>query len=765
MKKNVLICLLAMMFVATLCISFGCNKNPNPDNPSDSSSVSDDNSQSSSGSASDTASDSNGNVSDITVPDGYELVTTKLDIDSLHATYGEAVKTTTVVEQGKFRFSAGVYFNASTGNITGKVVNNQKKDIFITLTGVENKNSIKFDVKGASSGDLKLYNSKGEVAHDYGTVSATQLGVVVGDLPADTYRLGSTGSLRFGNVSITEILEKSEPTGITVSGGATQLLAGRSFETTGLSVVLNYKNGRQDSFTSGYEIDSSKVNMNVAGKYSVGVSLKVEGVNEPFTTQYDVYVYAIDSFTVSDHSLNTQRVTLPVQKIFKVGEEFNNKNLAVVANCSTPEGDENAIPKIETETTFVLKDTEYTVSGVADVNTEGKKVVTVEVGTLKATYDVYYLSDTGVNKNEVVVDASATDVSLNAGVYTVKTVNQAVQTFKALGTPATEIKTIKVQAGDYKEKVEIDIPNVRLIGQGATASDTVLWHDTLAGEMDPSQTSSYSTDGSASVSIRETATNFYAENITFKNYYNTDALYQASKKLMSDTQAVAALVKADKSYFKNCNFTSYHDTLYAMSGRQVYEACYIEGRTDYIFGADATCYFTACTIKSIGSNLDKNGGYLVATKGAKGLLYGYIFDGCTLTGDDQVAPGTVALARGWESNMTVAYVNCNMSDKISLTPFGTKTDGKNDRYTNMNANPVHTQLFEYNNTGAGALSAETLATADANGLIDKLCIALNAEQAAQFTNKSVIFAKVQVRAGATNYTTQYADDWNGEPVA
>ena len=91
------------------------------------------------------------------------------------------------------------------------------------------------------------------------------------------------------------------------------------------------------------------------------------------------------------------------------------------------------------------------------------------------------------------------------------------------------------------------------------------------------------------------------------------------------------------SYFKDVKFSSYHDTLYAQVGRQYYEACYIEGHTDFIFGYDATAYFHGCEIMSIGAGTTaNNGGYIVATKGntSTPIEFGYVFDDCEFTADE-----------------------------------------------------------------------------------------------------------------------------------
>lgn len=718
----------------------------------------------------------------------YEKVTTAFDYATFIEIAGgtsSSYKLTEDTTVGKFTVEEGAYFD-TTGGLDGTTVNNQQKKITFTLSG--RTNSISFDYKCASSGGctLTLYKEDGTVVKAWEKIEQNAIvldvsyGVADGEsLPAGTYYLDSEGSARIANLSITEELEQSDVTGISVSASATKFLAGREFSSAGLSVTLNYQNGREDAVTSGYEVDDSAVDMTKAGTYTVTVSYEHDGTT--YSDTYEVKVFETDHLELSDYSLNSSRVTLPVQKLFNKGDTFNYNNLAVqaIAKC----GNE--------EETFVLQSDEYTASS-ADTSATGAKTITVTETNSKKTanYGVYVVDLATADKTQVKVDADGT-VGVAEGVLTVNTINDAIQAFKLMQSGDNVIKTITVAAGTYNEKVEIDIPNVRLIGSGTTAKDTTIVFDALNGLTDPSGTTTYSTDGSATVSIRESAEGFYAENITFKNYYNTNALYEESKLIAgSGTQAVAALVQADKAYFKNCFFTSYHDTLYAMTGRQVYENCEIEGRTDYIFGYNATAYFKNCKINTIGAADKKNGGYIVATKGLKegagvdAVKYGYIFDGCTLgtTGEvitsaeyaaadeagtlkgTEIVEGTVSLARGWDTAMTVAFINCDISSAYSLEAYGEKTmvdgvaskDDKNDRYTKMNAAPVASQLFEYNNKGAGALTQDMIDTA-VDGVIADLCTVMTEAQATEYTTLTTIFA-------AENGKLIYADSWNGQPV-
>ena len=452
--------------------------------------------------------------------------------------------------------------------------------------------------------------------------------------------------------------------------------------------------------------------------------------------------------TAYDHMQSSRRETQLLQKVFKVGDEFNTINLALRVT--------KRANRVETTENLPLSNVEIS---TPDMTTAGEKTVTIKYGEVETSYTITVLDFTGVDKEKatVTVNKDAT-AGVNGNVVTVKSINDAVRVFKLLGTDANTTKTINVAEGVYHEKVEFDIPNIHIIGASTDASKTMIEYDLMAAYITPGGTAEYSTDGSASVSIREGAIGFHAENISFQNYWNTNSRYEESRiiannGLSGNTQAVACLVQADKCIFDNVRFSGYHDTLYSQKGRHIYNKCYIEGRTDYIFGDSATSYFNECTISTIGANSATNGGYIIATRGCKSsaadsVEYGYIFNKCTLTADSYVKDGTVSLARGWADWMTLAFIECNISSAYSKTAYGTKTDNKNDRYTSMAAEPHAELLFEYNNTGAGALDVTT------PGLIDKLCTIISEERAQEYLDYSKIFAK-------KNGNFEYSTAWDG----
>lgn len=689
----------------------------------------------------------------------YEDVTSYLDIDAVKAAAGgEGVKLSADYTMGRFTVSEGAYCD-TTGGIEGTVINTQKKDIIFTLTG--RTNSIKLDLKGASSSVITLVDSTGKVIKDWGTVTSAILNQEVKGLSAGVYTLKTDGSARIGNISVTEELPASEPNGITVAGGVIDFMMGDAFRTDGLSVLLNYENGRTDILSSSqYKIDSSKFDSTKEGICEITVSYTPAGAAAPFTATYKVNVFEITEIELFDFSLDSDRITHNLQKVFLKGGEFNHDNLAVQGTGTIPKAGEDGSDLTKT---FVISSDDLTFSSHT-LDSVGKQTVTVtlnaERGTAPAeTYEINVVENV-FNKQlgtyAVNVDAAGT-VSVSNGSVTFTSINDALKYLEITGVPATAKKVINVAAGTYNEKVEVNMPNVSIIGAGAET--TVLWYDALNGVLDPSGTTTYSTDGSATISVRESATGFYAENITFKNYWNTQALYEQSKELAgSGTQAVAALVQADMAKFVNVYFTSYQDTLYAQVGRQYYENCYIEGRTDYVFGYNATAYFTNTELHTILGDSEKNGGYVVSTKGfdegigKDDIEYGYIFNNCKFTADEGVTPGTVSLARGWGDNMRMVVMNSDISGAYSKEAYGDTTSEKNDRYGKMNADPVAANLIEAGNKGDGAISES----------LEGTCTVITVGEAAKYADFATIF-------GTTNGKVTYAEAWvpvtQGETVA
>ena len=166
-----------------------------------------------------------------------------------------------------------------------------------------------------------------------------------------------------------------------------------------------------------------------------------------------------------------------------------------------------------------------------------------------------------------------------------------------------------------------------------------------------------------------------AENIHFEN----NAGFTAG-------QAVALRAEGNRLAFKNCKFTGFQDVLF-LSGNGVkhyFEDCYIEGTTDFIFGA-ATAVFNKCHIHS------KKNSHVTAASTNSIIPYGFVFFNCTLTADSSLR--NVSLGRPWSPTASVTYINCVLGKHII-------SDGWNN-WKNPN-NEATARFAEYQSTGEGA---------------------------------------------------------------
>ncbi|MCD8201206.1 MAG: pectinesterase family protein, partial [Clostridia bacterium] len=720
----------------------------------------------------------------------YETVTTIFDYATPLAYYGSGNGPTGDAEyvQGIFTISGGAKFYDG-------YINTQGNDIIILLSGIDN--TISFTGTGASSSanplTVYLYKDGEDITpNDWSSVNLANSAVsefYVSGLGTGTYTIKTSASVRVENLTVTQSLPISDPDSIVVTAGNVDFLKGRNIDVNdlGLNVILHYENGREDPLTVG-EVSVAIDSDLSEGAHEVTVTYHYDdakGNQADFSATIYIYIYSVESITISDFSMEYTGGTYytnNVQKIFLVGDSINYDYAAVTAtaSCTYYDTESGANKTITKE--FVLTSDEVYFSTDANMYAVGTYTVTATVnmgvseGVAKtASYQIDVVTKEGADITTVCVDATAGIGMDENGIYTVNTINDAIMLIKLLGASDAERKFIYVGEGQYWEKIYIDIPNLSLIGSNSSDSEklatrqdsesggTEIVYDAMNGVMDPSGTTTYSTVGSATVTVASQATGFYAANITFRNYWNSNDLYNEALEITSSTQADAAYINADQSYFYNVTFTGYHDTLEAENGRQVYDHCYIEGRTDYIFGSTATCYFKDSTIHSIGAGLDQsNGGYVVAYKGngnAGTVEYGYIFDGCNFEGDGNVKEHSVALGRAWGEDMMMVIMNSTFDSSFAMGGYTGASSAL--RYCRMNYDPDFTKIFEYNNSGASAIDVSLGSsgyTVDGNNLVSDS----NGNPVFTIPANPTIYSDMSVIFAATNGTVSYGTDWNGK---
>ncbi|HEY9044881.1 MAG TPA: pectinesterase family protein [Ohtaekwangia sp.] len=244
-----------------------------------------------------------------------------------------------------------------------------------------------------------------------------------------------------------------------------------------------------------------------------------------------------------------------------------------------------------------------------------------------------------------------------------KTLQEAINVCKAF--PDERI-TIHLKPGIYKEKIEVHAWTQKISLIGEDAATTIISFDDYSGKGTHNTFTSYT--------IKIQGDDFYAENITFENAAGPVG------------QAVALHVEADRCVFKRCRFLGNQDTIYTGgdSSRQYFQDCYIEGTTDFIFGA-ATVVFDHCTIHS------KKNSYVTAASTPQRNTFGYVFLNCTLTAAPDVTK--VYLGRPWRNYARTVYINCTLGNHI--LPEGWHNWSKPDAEKT-------TFYAEYKSTGPGA---------------------------------------------------------------
>ncbi|MDT3401381.1 pectinesterase family protein [Mucilaginibacter terrae] len=249
-----------------------------------------------------------------------------------------------------------------------------------------------------------------------------------------------------------------------------------------------------------------------------------------------------------------------------------------------------------------------------------------------------------------------------------KTVQEAINASPENSAETTEVF---IKKGKYKERIEVKETKINLTLIGEDVMNTIITYDNYASKLD---------SAGKPLGTRRTASFYvYAKGLTAKNIS-----FENSSGPVG--QAVAVFVTGDHAAFFNCRFLGFQDTLYTHGpgSTQYYYKCYIEGTTDFIFGA-ATALFEDC--KLFGK---KGGFYFTAASTEETAKYGYIFLNCDISGD---APAnSYALGRPWRPHAKVVFKECNLSNIISPSGWDNWRNPENEKTA---------YYAEYKNTGPG----------------------------------------------------------------
>lgn len=316
------------------------------------------------------------------------------------------------------------------------------------------------------------------------------------------------------------------------------------------------------------------------------------------------------------------------------------------------------------------------------------------------------------------VDGSFGGVSgaLVSGTSTYKTLKQA------LAAAPTNMATpwrITLRNGRYYEKLDIIQPNIHLMGE--SRDQTVLSFDAYAGQTRPDSSTTWTTAGCATLTVR--APGFAASNLTIENGYDylaNDGKPATDPTRTNDPQAVALMTAkgSDRAHFTNVRLIGHQDTLFVDAGRGYFKNCHISGGVDFIFGASQTV-FEACEIISRPRNKTNLTliGYVTAPSTQIRDPYGLVFLRCKLLKESALVPAnSTALGRPWHPAINMpdgryadpnaigssVFIECFMDDHITSDGWFSMTGLQKSGPDRTVFLPEDSRFFEYQSTGPGA---------------------------------------------------------------
>ncbi|QBB69412.1 pectinesterase A [Pseudolysobacter antarcticus] len=296
---------------------------------------------------------------------------------------------------------------------------------------------------------------------------------------------------------------------------------------------------------------------------------------------------------------------------------------------------------------------------------------------------------------------------------------------------------IRITPGRWHEKLVIDKPNIRLIGDDRETC--IVSYDAAAGHLAPDG-EPWGTWRCASIIVR--APGFSVHSMSIENGF--DYLGEIAHPTLqaigaNGAQAVALMLDAgsDCALLEDVNISGQQDTLFVDSGRCLLRNCRVAGSVDFIFGG-GQCVLEHCEILSRFRPGKQRQGYVAVPSTLASQRYGLVFRDCRLLKESAVPARSVALGRPWRPTRTfsdgrygdpairgnAAFIDCWMDDHIDAVGWDAMTytarDGSRVLFT-----PQEARLAEYASRGPGALH-------------DAIRIWLSAEESAAYATARVL---------------------------
>lgn len=246
----------------------------------------------------------------------------------------------------------------------------------------------------------------------------------------------------------------------------------------------------------------------------------------------------------------------------------------------------------------------------------------------------------------------------------------------AVQAAAPERAEIFVKNGEYRERVVLNAPGLRLVGESARG--VVITWSARAKDTFPDGTEKGTF---LSFTLLTAAPDITVESLTVRNDAGDGRLAG---------QAVAVYAAGDRGVWRDCRLIACQDTLFCgplmpkvkaevapracdaecvpfvgdcppTRSRQYFESCFIQGDVDFIFGP-YRCWFEGCTLY-----MNARGGWYTAANTPEAQPWGMVFHGCALTGE--CVPGMGYLGRPWRRFARTLFLDCDMDAHVSPLGF------------------------------------------------------------------------------------------------
>ncbi|KAK6534106.1 hypothetical protein TWF281_005444 [Arthrobotrys megalospora] len=179
----------------------------------------------------------------------------------------------------------------------------------------------------------------------------------------------------------------------------------------------------------------------------------------------------------------------------------------------------------------------------------------------------------------------------------------------------------------------------------------------------------------ASGTLRAHTTDFKVYNVNIQNSRG------------SGVQAIALSAQGNQQGYYGCKLLGYQDTVLVNKGTNVFNKCYIEGATDFIFGQQAIAWFEKCTIAISGA------GYITANgRDSDSNPSYYVINSSSVSLKSGVSSSVKTyLGRPWRAYARTVFQNTALSSVVRPEGWSTWSVALDNVF-----------YAEYGNTGDGA---------------------------------------------------------------